>query len=316
MEGIKSMNKPVYLFVVTVLTLMLAGCNSGSDINNEKNEEKENLVVTTTFLHDMVSVLETDVDAFNVELIIPAGEDPHVYEPKASDLKTLTNADITLYHGLNFEGRMADVLNDGVSVTENFDTSNLEEMEQDEETVVDPHFWFNLDLYQQAFERVKDTLIENNPGNKEQYEANYDAYIAELKELDEYVSARIQEIPKESRILVTPHDAFGYLSTAYDIEVHAPQGFSTDGEVSNNQIQKTADMIVDNNVKAIFVETTTNPDRMKRIQEVVTSQGGEVELVGEGNELLSDSLAREGESGDTFLSMYRHNIDIIVDHLK
>ena len=55
---------------------------------------------------------------------------------------------------------------------------------------------------------------------------------------------------------------------------------------------------------------------MRRIQEVVASQGGEVELVGEGNELLSDSLAREGEDGDTFLSMYRHNIDVIVDHLK
>lgn len=296
------------------MALIFAACSSNTEAGKDKN--KPELVVTTTFLNDMVAVLEEGVEAFNTELIIPAGEDPHVYEPKASDLRALNEADVILYHGLNFEGRMTDVLNEGVSVTENFDTGTLEEMGYEEEIVVDPHFWFNLDLYKQAFERVKDTLIENNPEGEEQYEKNYEAYIAELNELDQYIENRIQEIPAESRILVTPHDAFGYLSTAYDMEVHAPQGISTDSEVSNNQIQKTADIIVDNNVKAIFVETTTNPDRMRRIQEVVASQGGEVELVGEGNELLSDSLAKEGENGDTFLSMYRHNIDIIVEHLK
>lgn len=308
------MRKGIYLSIVAILALMIAACSPNSEAGNEG--DKPNLVVTTTFLRDMVAVLEADVEAFNTELIIPAGEDPHVYEPKASDLRMLTEADIILYHGLNFEGRMTDVLTEGISVTEDFDTSALQEMVDEDEKVVDPHFWFNLDLYQQAFKRVKDTLIKNNPEGKDQYEANYEAYIEELNELDQYIAGRIQEVPEESRILVTPHDAFGYLSTAYDMEVHAPQGFSTDSEVSNNQIQKTADMIVDNNIKAIFVETTTNPDRMRRIQEVVASQGGEVELVGEGNELLSDSLAREGEDGDTFLSMYRHNIDIIVDHLK
>ncbi|MFA7746061.1 metal ABC transporter solute-binding protein, Zn/Mn family [Salinicoccus roseus] len=308
------MKKGMYLSIVAILALMIAACSPNTEAGNDG--KKPNLVVTTTFLNDMVAVLEADVEAFNTKLVIPAGEDPHVYEPKASDLRVLTEADVILYHGLNFEGRMADVLTEGVSVTEDFDTSALEEMQYEDEKVVDPHFWFNLDLYQQAFERVKDTLIKNNPEGEDQYEANYEAYLEELNELDQYVNKRIQEVPEESRILVTPHDAFGYLSTAYDIEVHAPQGFSTDSEVSNNQIQKTADMIVDNNVKAIFVETTTNPDRMRRIQEVVASQGGEVELVGEGNELLSDSLAREGEDGDTFLSMYRHNIDVIVDHLK
>lgn len=316
------MKKSMYLLFVAVFTLCLVACSDGnSDAENgfdnkESNEGKQKLVVTTTFLKDMVSVLEEGVDGFDTELIIPAGEDPHVYEPKASDLDSLKNADVVLYHGLDFEGRMADVLTSGVSVTENFNESNLEEMEEDEETVVDPHFWFDLDLYQQAMERVKDTLIENNPGGKEQYEANFDAYVQELKELDAYIQSRIDEIPEKSRVLVTPHDAFNYFSRAYGMEVFAPQGVSTDSEVSNNQIQKTADKIVENDIKAIFIETTTNPDRMKRLQEVVKSQGGEVELVSDGNELLSDSLAPEGESGDTFLAMYRHNIDIIVDHLK
>lgn len=190
-------------------------------------------------------------------------------------------------------------------------------MEEEDGTVADPHFWFDIELYKQAFTAVKKTLAEHNPDDAELYEKNYEAYITELDKLNQFVTDRINEIPEDSRMLITPHDAFGYLESSYDIEVHAPQGFSTDSEVSNNQIQATAELITDNNIKSIFVETTTNSDRMIRLQEIVSSQGGDVEVIsGKDKELLSDSLAPEGSPGDTYLTMYRHNINIIADHLK
>ncbi|CAD2071902.1 metal transporter [Jeotgalicoccus coquinae] len=301
------------ILILTLTALFLSACSGGTAADNDK----PNLAVTTTFINDMVAVLENGVDGFNTEMIIPAGEDPHVYEPKASDLRVLGNADVTLYHGLNFEGRMTAILTEGVSITEDFQYENLEEMEEEDGTTADPHFWFDIGLYKQAFTAVKDTLIKYNPGDAGLYEQNYKYYITELDELDQFVTDRINEIPEDSRMLITPHDAFGYLESSYDIEVHAPQGFSTDSEVSNNQIQATAKLIADNNIKSIFVETTTNPDRMTRLKEIVRSQGGDVEVVsGEDNELLSDSLAPEGSPGDTYIDMYRHNINIIADHLK
>lgn len=307
------MKKLLSLTFTVLLLTVLAACSNGAEAENDK----PNLAVTTTFINDMVAVLEKDVNGFNTEMIIPAGEDPHVYEPKASDLRALGNADITLYHGLNFEGRMSTILTEGVSVTEDFQHAHLEEMEEEDGTVADPHFWFDIELYKQAFTAVKDTLIEFNPDDADSYEVNYENYIQELDELNQFAAERINEIPEDSRLLITPHDAFGYLESSYDIEVHAPQGFSTDSEVSNNQIQETADLITNNNIKAIFVETTTNPDRMSRLQEIVASEGGEVEIIsGDSRELLSDSLAPEGNPGDTYLTMYRHNINIIADHLK
>ena len=307
------MQKILSLTLTVLLLTLLAACSNGAEAENDK----PNLVVTTTFINDMVAVLEKDVNGFNTEMIIPAGEDPHVYEPKASDLRVLGNADITLYHGLNFEGRMSTILTEGVSVTEDFQHNHLEEMEEEDGTVADPHFWFDIELYKLAFTAVKDTLIEFNPDDADSYEENYDNYIQELDVLNQFAAERINEIPEDSRLLITPHDAFGYLESSYDIEVHAPQGFSTDSEVSNNQIQETADLITNNNIKAIFVETTTNPDRMSRLQEIVASEGGEVEIIsGDSRELLSDSLAPEGNPGDTYLTMYRHNINIIADHLK
>ena len=97
----------------------------------------------------------------------------------------------------------------------------------------------------------------------------------------------------------------------------AIQGFSTDGEVSNQAIEETANIIVDNNIKSIFLETTTNPNQMKRLKEIVSSKGQDVELVNnEDDKLLSDSLAKEGNVGDSYITMYKHNIDTIVDNLK
>lgn len=304
------MNKKL-LLMLTVL--FLTACSGETAPDNDK----PNLAVTTTFINDMVAVLEEDVNGFNTEMIIPAGEDPHVYEPKASDLRILGNADVTLYHGLNFEGRMTAILTEGVSITDDFRYENIKEMESGDGTAADPHFWFDIGLYEQAFTAVKETLIEHNPDDAKKYEQNYEEYLRELTRLDRFVTERIDEIPEESRMLITPHDAFGYLESSYDIEVHAPQGFSTDSEVSNNQIQAIAELITDNNIKSVFVETTTNPDRMTRLKEIVRSKGADVKVVsGEDKELLSDSLAPAGSPGDTYLTMYRHNINIIADHLK
>ncbi len=302
------------LFIV-VSAIFLTACSAQED--NAETDDRIQIAVTTTFLYDMVSVLEEDVDHFKLELIIPAGEDPHVYQPKASDLRKINESDFILYQGLNFEGRMIDLLETGIPVADDLDTSSLETMEEDGVAEVDPHFWFNIDLYKEAMTNVFNILTEMNPDGEAAYQDNLNAYFEELDELDDYVSDRIEEVPRESRILITPHDAFGYMATSYDIDVHAPQGFSTDSEVSNNQIQNTAALIAERDINAIFLESTTNPDRMTRLQEIVASEGVEVEIIsGDNRTLLSDSLAPRGESGDTYISMYKHNIDLIVDNLK
>ncbi|ABP93247.1 High-affinity zinc uptake system protein znuA precursor [Streptococcus suis 98HAH33] len=92
---------------------------------------------------------------------------------------------------------------------------------------------------------------------------------------------------------------------------------STDSEVANSDMIETVNLIIDHNIKAIFTESTTNPERMKKLQEAVKAKGGQVEVVtGEGKELFSDSLAPEGEEGDTFIDMYKHNVKLMVKYLK
>ncbi|MGT2828413.1 metal ABC transporter solute-binding protein, Zn/Mn family [Streptococcus hillyeri] len=309
------MKKLNTLMLTSVALLALTACNNQSS-GTKTAKEKPVVTVTTSFLDDMVNELAGDL--VERQLIIPAGEDPHLYTAKSSDLKKLQEADLVLYHGLHFEGKMIEALEEkGSAVTRNFTKGEIGTMEEDGEDVVDPHFWFDVDLYQKAVEAASDDLQELLPNKKEVIEKNEKAYLTELDELDKWNKEQLSLVPEKSRYLVTPHDAFNYFANRYGFTLYAPQGVSTESEVANSDMIKTVDLIIDHNIKAIFTESTTNPERMKKLQEAVKAKGGSVEVVtGEHKELFSDSLAPAGEKGDTYVDMYKHNIKLIVDYLK
>lgn len=279
-----------------------------------QGENKPRITVTTSFLEDIVRQIADD--SVDTALIVPAGGDPHIYNAQASDLKNILEADLVLYHGLHFEAQMADILSDyGFAVTRNFAEEDLIYVSEDS-AEIDPHYWFNLDLYKQTVTEVRDILTETFPEHTDVYEENTQAYMEELNELSEWIETELEKLHVEERILVTPHDAFTYFAQVNDFVVYAPQGISTESEVSNEQIIQTVNFIVENNVPAIFLDTTSNPQAMEKLREGVNERGAEVEVIGgAGHELFSDSLAAEGQPNDNYIDMYKHNLSLIVDNL-
>ena len=311
------MMKKLLLIIVVAMMTACAGNKPSMTTGSTKESDKLNVVVTTSFLEDMVNVLVGD--KVNTQLIIPAGEDPHTYEAKPEDNTKLQNADLVLYHGLHFEGKMVELLEaiGAVSVSQNFDESKVGRMEENGETIIDPHFWFDIDLYKQATQEAAKALEDKLPDLKDEIEENLQAYLKKLDELDAYNREQLNQSPADRRILITPHDAFNYFSRRYGITVKAPQGVSTDAELSNSDMAETAAYIVEHQVKAIFAETTTDPARMEKLKESCKAKGFDVKVVGgEGKELFSDSLAPKGQPGDTYIDMYRFNVDLIVSNLK
>ena len=307
--------KGLFLLALCLMAALLAaGCGGAS--GGSPQGAKKKVTVTTSFLADMTKELAGDY--VDIDLIIPAGEDPHLYVAQPADLKKLKDADLVLYHGLHFEGKMVEVLEKrGTAVTADFPADAVLRMEEDGESVVDPHFWFSIALYKKATEKAAESLVKLVPEHEKEIRANTAAYLAKLDALDAEVKEKIASIPAERCNLVTPHDAFNYFSKSYGVTVVAPQGVSTNSEVANADIEKTAEFIKEHKVKAVFAESTTNPERMKKLQEICKSKGFDVEIVGgEGNELFSDSLAPAGQKGDTFIDMYRFDVDLIVSHLK
>ena len=88
--------------------------------------------------------------------------------------------------------------------------------------------------------------------NKDYFENNLQTYLKSLDEATEYIQAKINEIPEESRYLITAHDAFGYFAEQFGLQVKAIQGVSTDSEIGAKQIEDLANFIVEHNIKAIF----------------------------------------------------------------
>lgn len=310
----------LFLFAICLI-FSLSACGDKANISKDdkvelKSHNTKNIVVTTSFLYDIVEQIAGDT--VNVELIIPAGEDPHLYIAKPEDLKKLQSADLVLYHGLHFEGKMVEVLDKlGISVSKQFPKDKIGSMEEDGQVIIDPHFWFDISLYKMAVEETKKALSNLNPKDADLYEKNTEKYLSELTQLDNYIIENIQKIPEGQRYLITPHDAFNYFSKSYGITVKAPQGVSTSSEVSNADIQETIDFIVEHKIKAVFAESTTDPARMEKLREGVVAKGFDVKIVkGHGNELFSDSLAPKGQEGDNYIDMYKHNVDLIVSNLS
>ena len=120
-------------------------------------------------------------------------------------------------------------------------------------------------------------------------------------------------IPKEQRVLVTAHDAFGYFGRQYGMQVIGIQGTSTAAEAGAGAVRTIADTIARRKVKAIFVESSVPKGTIEALQKAVESRGWNVVI---GGQLFSDAMGQDGTPEGTYVGMVRHNIDTIVGALK
>jgi len=312
-----------WVFFLVCGLVLLAGCSSAAETNasgsaagtSEGNQQIQ-AVATTGQVADLVrNVGGTNV---NVQALMGPGVDPHLYKATQSDIQKLESADIIFYNGLNLEGKMADIFvrlaskKPTVAVTETIPEDRLLEPEAFDGHY-DPHVWFDISLWKHAVERVRDALIELDPAHQATYEQNADQYLKQLDELDAYAKKQIAQIPEQSRILVTAHDAFGYFGRAYGMEVRGLQGISTDAEYGVKDVQNLVKLLVDRKVKAIFIESSVSPKAIEAVVQGAKEKGHEVRI---GGELFSDALGEEETPEGTYIGMFRHNIDTIVSALR
>lgn len=302
-----------YLGVLGLL-LLLFGC---SGEGNTKDEEKKGTVVTTTGqIADAIE--EISGGHLTVNALMGPGVDPHLYKATQSDLKILDEAEVIFYNGLHLEGQMLNIFEQMAeektvfAVAENLDENSLLAAEGDTK-LYDPHVWFELDLWKEVVEGISDKLVKEYPEFREDFEENESAYLKELDELKTYVHDRVSEVSEKQRILVTAHDAFNYFGASLGFDVRGLQGLSTDSEYGVKDVQKMVDFLVTNNIRAIFVESSVSDKAMNAVIEGAKQKGHEVVI---GGELFSDAMGAKGTEEGTYLGMYKHNVDTIVDALK
>lgn len=175
--------------------------------------------------------------------------------------------------------------------------------------VCDPHVWMDPENVMIWAENIAIGLGALDPDNAEQYSANAEAYQAELQTLDAELFALVDTLPEDQRVLITNHEFLGYFAHAYDFTIAASLlGTSTGSEVNPADLIALADQIENTGVRAIFAETTANP----QLAQTLANETG-ITVVGT---LYSEALSAADGPAATYLDFMRYNTQTIVDALR
>jgi len=282
-----------------------------------KSNEKLNVVCTTTMITDLVENIGGE--NLNIQGLMGSGVDPHLYKASEGDVSKLVNADIIFYNGLHLEGKLVEVFEKMGSSAK---TPIALGEELDKNTLIgsdyfasnyDPHVWFDIEYFKQFAKKVEEVLSEKDAENTASYQKNLITYLSELDVLQKQVESIIENLPEDKRILVTAHDAFNYFGKAYGFEVMGLQGLSTATEAGVQDVRNISAFIIENDIKAIFVESSVPKRTIEALKQAVKSKGHDVDI---GGTLYSDALGSADSIEGTYIGMFEYNVRTIVEALK
>ena len=276
---------------------------------------RPSIVVTTGMIADAVRAIGGG-DVRLTSLLGP-GVDPHGYRQTRSDIAALTQADLVLWNGHYLEAQMEDFFatlarrTDVVAVAE-ATPQDLLIAHEDYEGRFDPHVWMVPELWQHTVTAVRDALIGVAPDMAESFTANAETYLADINQVGAYARDALAQVPEQARVLVTAHDAFGYFGAAYGYEVVGVQGISTESEAGLERIRTLTDMLVERDIRAVFVESSVTDRNLRALIEGADAQGHKVSV---GGELFSDAMGRPGRYEAPYVGMIDHNATVIAGAL-
>jgi len=295
--------------------LLLLSCLWGT--TKAADTPSRQIVCSTTQIADFAR--QVVADRWQVRCVLAPGQDPHLYHVTPNDVRLVANADLCMENGLHLEGSewMRNLaLDAGKPLVTCAQGVHLLQIAPEGAaatvSVPDPHAWFdpqNAAVYVRNILRAVERI---DPDRRNEYRARAELYLAQLRALDAWILRQCNAIPRERRILVTSHDAFGYFCQRYGFQSAAPTGWSTGQEIGAGitpaRRRAAVQSIQEYGVKAIFVETSVNP---KLIREIAAEAGAKV-----GGALYSDSMGPPASAGETYLGMMRENVITIIESLK
>lgn len=266
-------------------------------------------VASFTVLADIVK--NVGGDRVHVTSLVGPNGDPHSFEPTPKDSAALAHADVVFVSGLGLEGWMDRLVTasdyKGTTVVAS-QGINTRKMEEDGETITDPHAWNSAQNGAIYATNVMNALIAADPEDSAYFRQHGEAYISQLKQLDSWAQKAFSSIPQEKRKVLTSHDAFGYFGQRYGVKFLAPVGFSTESEASASDVAGLITQLKKEKIHAYFIENQTDP---RLVQQIASASGAK-----SGGELYPEALTAKGGVADSYVAAFRHNVETIVASMK
>lgn len=241
--------------------------------------------------------------------LVPAGQDPHTYQPAAETLRGLAGADVVFLNGGNLAPVVERLVANQVPSERVVTVSAGLSPRVDEAGEVDPHFWLSVPHAVAYVEAVRNALAQVDPEGAPTYAQNARALVQRLEALDEWIRAQVATVPPERRLLVTTHQAFGYFAEEYGFTLVGTviPGVSTEAEPSAADLRRLIEAVREHRVPAIFVEQGVNP---ALAEQVARTTGARV-VTG-----LVDQPDPDRDEIATYEAMMRYNVILLVENLR
>ncbi|SKA08531.1 zinc transport system substrate-binding protein [Pilibacter termitis] len=298
----KILKKIILSFVALGAFCTLAACG-GKKAENTKDEVR----VMTTF-YPMYDFTKNIVgDSGKVDLLIPAGVEPHDFEPTAKDMAKIQEAKVFVYNSKYFEGWVKNAENSSKDVTFVEATKGISLMEgesdghdhgEDGENF-DPHVWLSPKLAKKEVEVICSALVKAYPKQKETFEKNAKEYLSKLSALDEEYTKELSNAKQKD--LVTQHAAFGYLARDYGLNQVSISGLSPDEEPSPTRLAELKKYVEKNHISFIYFEENAS----NKIAKTLADEAKVKLAVLNPLESLTE---KEQKAGENYLSVMKENL--------
>ena len=270
--------------------------------------EKFKAVTTFTVIADMARNVAGD--AAVVESITKAGAEIHGYQPTPRDIIRAQDADLVLWNGLNLElwfeqffSNLSDV--PGVTISEGIEPMSISEGDYDGKP--NPHAWMSLSNALIYVDNIRDAFAEHDPDNAETYARNAETYKQQITETLGPLREAILAIPKQQRWLVTCEGAFSYLARDYQMQELYLWPINADSQGTPQQVRKVIDGVRNNDIKAVFCESTVNQAPAEQVARETGATYGGV--------LYVDSLTEADGPVPSYIDLLRVTSQTIVNGL-
>ncbi|MBN1538418.1 MAG: zinc ABC transporter substrate-binding protein [Anaerolineales bacterium] len=319
------------LSLLAILFISLPACSTAEPTKTPPTTKKLNVVATTTLVGDVAR--QIGGDAIQLHTLLPTGIDPHSFEPTPQDAVTLAKADLVIANGAGLEeflepllesaGAKAVVIHasEGIPFIETAQGHD-HESEQDHEGEeikengeghthegIDPHVWMDPNLVMVWVDNIQQAFAEQDPANAPLYQANAEAYKAQLTELDTWVRQQVEKMPLSNRLLVTDHQCLGYFAARYGFEQIGAviPSYTSLAEPSAQELAALEDAIINLGVPAVLVGVSVNPSLAQRVAEDT-----HVQLI----TFYTGSLSEPDGPAGNYLDFMRYNVNAIVSALR
>lgn len=320
------MKKLIPILLILFLSIIfLSGCTNENVTNNEEvvtetediDEIYENPKVFASFYPIYDFVRNIGGERVNLELIIPAGADPHHFEISARGLSEMESADLIFLIGLEFEPWENDLRNISkgsvVSLGEHarplpFRDDHHHSHDHDHHHgLIDPHVWMDPTRAIDMSEVILEYLINIAPDNEDYYKANFEIFRAKLEELDKSYS-QLREINNKKPVVVS-HNSYGYISDTYGVEFYSISGISSEQEPSLRVLAEIVELVRTKNIDVIFFEELANEKVAKTIAD---ETGARTDILYTIEGMTPDEIA----SGMDYISKMTENLNKLLEAVK